>query len=341
MNNPNESLVPQSRQDVAIAHQLEEVKQTLIKWRDKAHLLTPFCRTPVNEIPEGWKVSFRSRVISTKEEDGEVYLVKGTGRYALTKLGLVRLDGLAGVEDWKVWRVDDTKTRHLCIFKASAQITDVDGTVRKYQDGYTLDLRDDSEQAKVRTPDQLSKDRQNIDQLAASKAKNRVRRELLGLQSSYKKEDLEKPFIILRMVYQYNSSDPVINRLLAAKQLGLEKELFSMMQAERQPIPSLGDETMPAGLPPAAEEVPIEVEPIPGEEPQPDLDPDEIAALQKEEARAAKIKTINELYLAKKGKSRAELSPTKPALEKLEDNMLDQIEAQLRLLSDLPPSSLI
>jgi hypothetical protein len=271
----NQSLVLRS----SVFHDLETVQKELTAARDRAHILTPFCRSSVPYLPEGWNVFIHQYLISTKTNakgdyvDQELYPIKGTRKVGLTKIGLWRLEQLAGVswEDPKsgkstIHRVDDGKNSHVCRYQATGYIRDIDGQVRSQSDGFGYDLREDSPQAvsMVGHPEQLAKARQNIEQLTITKAKLRVLRGLLGIQSSYFPEELEKPFVVLRMAFNIDAIDPAIKSklitIMAAKQMGIENELFKVMRLEADTasqIDAAQNPQLPEVPPPVALPLPI------------------------------------------------------------------------------------
>ncbi len=334
-----------------VAHELETVQRFLTEARNRAHILTPFARSNVPYIPDGWDVYFHQYKISTERDDkgdfpdGEVYAIKGTPRVALTKIGLWRLEQLAGVS-WEeprtgkstITRVDDTNDSRVCRYQATAYIRDIDGQLRFQSDGFGLDLRDDSDQAKARTPNQLAKDRQNIEQVTITKCKLRVLRALLGVQSSYKPEELQKPFVVFKMQFNIDRMDPDIKKkldtVMAAKQMGIEKELFGLLQAQGASAQGLIDAISTPAKPPLEVHPPLDLPPVTDPIP-PAEDPDEAAERKYWTQRQETIAHIELLYKAKKGKSRAELSPTKPPLKDLTDADLAEIEKALSIMTDI------
>jgi hypothetical protein len=333
-----------------VTHDLETIQNELMAARDKAHILTPFCRSAVPYLPQGWNVFIHQYTISRKQNDKgeyidqELYPIKGTRKVGLTKIGLWRLEQLAGVswEDPKtgastIHRVDDGKDSHVCRYQATGYIRDIDGQIRSQSDGFGYDLREDSPQAlgMAGHPEQLAKLRQNIEQQTITKAKLRVLRALLGVQTSYYPEEMDKPFVVLRMAFNIDSIDPANkNKLLtimAAKQMGIENELFKVMRLEADTasaIEAAQNPQFPEPMPPVAL-------PPPNTTPLEELDPDEIAEREYWKQRDAQIERITKYYLSKKGKTREELSPGRPGLSELNDGELKAIEDSFSKLPDL------
>ena len=355
---------------------LESVQAYLKELRDKAHILTPFAKSAIPHIPQGFVVFIHQCTISTRSEkdekgyinytDGEVYPIKGTSKLGLSKLGLTRLEQLADVS-WVNPKSDPNKPKStiekgppfdnplVCRYAAIGYMTDIDGQVRCYADAYGNDLQDNSPQAKAMSEKELPKARQNIEQLTITKAKLRVLRGLLGVKNSYTLEELQKPFVVLRLVFNIDSIDPSTKSKLltvvAAKQLGIVNELFGLMRTEAEERRQLEAGTNlrpPEPLPPISEPLQLPgIQPLPLDNTasvRPEAsalrytdheDPDEVMERQYWKDRDARVDRIAKLYIAKKGRTRAELSPGKPPLEELQDAELKAIEEAISQLPNI------
>jgi hypothetical protein len=184
---PPETVAIQVTNLNSIFQEIQKVQQQIVSLRDKAHVLTPMART--NLDPQ--LIAYAGRIpvlriasISTKKTDdgkeyveGEVYDVKETGKLALTKIGLQRLDALAGLTNWKIQSGlvpagMDPQTRTTrydplhAKTTARAEIEDIDGTIRNSEQTYELDLNDGTPQAKKLKDLELVRSRQNIVALA-------------------------------------------------------------------------------------------------------------------------------------------------------------------------------
>lgn len=340
-----------------VTHDLAIIQQDLLAMRNQAHILTPFCRSSIPYIPEGWQVFIHQYTLSLEHnekmefKDGEIYYIRENGQYALTKIGLWRLEQLAGVtwEDPKtgkstVVRIDDGKDPLICRYQATGYIRDIDGQLRSQSDGFGYDLRDDSPQSRALSekPKNLARLRQNIEQQTITKAKLRVLRSLLGVKSSYKLEELQKPFVVLRMAFNIDAIDPAVKNklvtIMAAKQMGIEKEVFGLMAMEADQARQLEAAMSNMQLPPPTTQVPVNqtlVDENPVPEPAPESPSDEDIEREYWIKRDQQIERISKLYLAKKGKSREELSPGRPPLIQLPDSELSSIEDSLSKMPDL------
>ena len=337
MENPHNHLTE------IVTKNIEKLKAVMSAYKDQAYLLSPFSKSTLDYVPPGYELCIRPRMISPVDDDGEVYTLEGEkdnpdpkDKVGLTKQGLQALAQLAGV-DWPVCeRTDDGKTRNVCSYKVRASVVDADGSTRTEPATYDLDLTDEGERAKkimsgkYPKPKQLAQQRANITQLCETGAKSRAIRAILGIASSYRRGDLSKPFIVLKLNYIIDTTNPMVQAMLVAKHLGATKELFGIIQASQASFMPVHEaaaiaESEPAkALPPAPESHGETVVLPPAEEPKPAFDKD------------ATIQRIQQLYLKKKGTTRTQLSPGKPSLAELNEDQLTTLENALKQLPDFP-----
>ncbi len=316
-----------------VVHNARELGQALVANRDKAHLLTPFALAEFSEdiIAPGFRPSLRMTKIDTVLDHGEVYEPwEKRGSLALTKKAIDKLAQLAGIEWNYVTRVDDGSDPLYAHYKAKGTMLEVDGTERSEEASRPINLNEGSPEAEAMkaNPGMLKKARQNIAMYSESKAKNRVVRALLGIQSSFKPEELQKPFVVLKIVPDMN--DPEVRRMVQAKMLHLEKYLFQAEHPREIPpeLPPASPGASGLELPeppagqtkslPAASNPPIDIKPEP-------------LSNTLEQIRAEKIKAVQDCYYTKTTEGKRD--PNKRPLESLPDNELDEI---LKLFKDMP-----
>lgn len=319
----------ESKSMALVLRRPEELNQALVSQRDKAHLLTPYARTDFGVIARGFVPSLRTTYIDADPKNGEVYESwERKGELALTKIGLTKLGQLGGVVWVESVRTDDRQDPHLAEFHAEGKIQDIDGTWHNAQCTRTVNLNDDSPEALKMKENELKKARQNIAALAETKAKNRVLRELFGLQQSYRPEEFKKPFVVLKLAP--DMEDPEVRRMVQAQQLGLEDQLY------RQPG-DLPPPTIPV-LPSGTSDLSLSEPPgdRPKDQPQgsgPVVDITSTPEDSKEEARAKKIKELEALYYTKT--QAGVRDPDKPALSTLNDVQLDKMLEVMRAKPDV------
>lgn len=196
---------------------------------------------------------------------------------AINKIGLLRIASCAGI----VWtdrcgRRDDRRIPYLWEYFAEGEYLTPDGQWVTVQGTVEIDLRDGSPQIGGWTEekwDALLKSNRGKDRddqtwtingwsakrvlqarrfglaLAESKAKLRAIRSL-GIQSVYTVAELQKPFVVLRAVYQPGADNPEGRRLVAERALFGRRTLYAVPDAR------------PA-LPPADDPIDVEVETAP------------------------------------------------------------------------------
>lgn len=223
---------------------LDKIKNLIEQSLGKAHFI-PGIELPDDLVP-GFKVSVR-RIVFDPVNDA--YPVEAG--LALNGRSLSRLDHLAGLV-WKpsVIRYDPSRP-YICQAQAEGLIQDLDGTWRNATASRTVDLQDGSPDALAlssKSQRALQRARSNIAQVAETKAKNRVRRELLNLKPIYSREELEQPFIVLKLVPVIDMQDPAIKRMIAAQFIGAAGSLFGQ---SAYGSPTVGEYHQPQPMPAA------------------------------------------------------------------------------------------
>lgn len=308
---------------------INDLNQALMAQRDKAHILTPFTQTVFDQddFALGFKPSLRFVYIDKNPDHGEVYESDDRrGELAILGIGLDKLSSVAGIEWPEVRREDDQSDPLKARYHAKGRMRLVDGTYTEVTAERSMDLTDGSPEAIRMKPGQLARQRAVLAQVCESKAKNRVVRKLLGLKQSYKPFELDKPFLVLKIVPDMR--DPEVRRMVQAQMLGMEKFLF-MAQPEAPPA-----------LPPVAPggSAGLELAEPPGGQRQLNSAPPHIDVQPEpqgptaEEIRAQKIDEIKKLYSVKTKTGR---DPNKPALETLADATLDAILEELKKKPDI------
>jgi hypothetical protein len=320
----------------ALALAIERIQREIQTLRDTAHILTPMARTKIDSVAIGKVPVLRVAAIDPDPTHGDVYEIRQLpGRFALSKVGLQRLEAIAGITGWTtkvehaLVNVTNEKGQNIqvpdplhVVATAYAEIEDIDGTKRGKPQTYELNLNDNSPQAEkmVKVKDgkrddrELKQARANIIPLAESKAMNRVRRDLLNLQATFTRDELKKPFVIMRLVdAPLDPNDPLIRKLLIMKQLKITSEMFDSAVAGIPTPLEIPEAPVPAVLPSA---------------PEPPNDPGRRAI----EAHVALIAEVEELYAKK---VRGGRSANKPPLSDLTMDELNQLKSLLLTKPDI------
>lgn len=261
----------------------------------EGNLLYPltFC----DSIAPMHRVSVRKVQVDPNPDKGEVYHPKqvGAGKFALTKLALLKIDLAAGL-DWisqLCHRVDSGMDQFYCTFSASARIQDLDGSFRTVSAETTLDYRQGAIGIEGLSAGDVRMRRMSIVQRAETAAKNRVRRDCVGLRPVYNVDELKKPFIVLKLVKNLGTQ---YDNAMAASLLGVDQAIFGVPTQEDTPIPMV-------------------------EIPDPEVNP----VVTKDEM----IQTINDLYMQKLGMPRP---ANRTALSELGESELKEVMQALLVM---------
>lgn len=181
--------------------------------------------------------------LSPEPADGDVYYHSESKKMVPSKQGLVKLAVCAGIM-WDMSltkRTDNRESRDYVSFRAVGGVRKADGTVVPFSAEYDMDfevienkLRDQYEKSgkkAKKTGDELQSyvdycvkrdllyKREHKLKLCESGAMNRVIRSLLGLKAGYTKQELTKPFVVARIVFRPDYSDPEIRRIMVQKSI--------------------------------------------------------------------------------------------------------------------------
>jgi len=191
---------------------------------------------------------------------GEVYeVVMGSGNFSLRAVALNKIAFAAGI----IWnaknsgRTDDGGDPSIVSYRAEAAVRKEDGTYMVRNAEYMLDLsvveqeiRDSYEQKsqalmrekKAKNEKWTEEDRKNYVeksvkrdllqkrkfrlQLAQTGAMDRVIRLILGLKGTYRRDELEKPFVVPKIAFSPDVSDPKVRDLLLRQGMDATNVLF-------------------------------------------------------------------------------------------------------------------
>ena len=234
--------------------QPDQLTEGMAELSARYNVLTPVRQ--VSHVPMGHAVVLSAVNIDPREarEGGETFRVDG-GRRALSKSALDKLASAAGVS-WvpeRSGRLDNASDPHYCHFRAVGVLTDLDGAERVISGEKEMDLRDGSPQVaeleriaekKGRSAEgQVSQMRLHILAHAESKAKLRAVRQACCVRGGYTQQDLQRPFVVPRLVETGDFGDPDLNReyarLKMRKMLGMGGPAESLF-GPPDPTPGLG-----------------------------------------------------------------------------------------------------
>lgn len=240
--------------------------------KDGWNILTPSITT--EGLTPLHAVTVEKLELSPDPKDGDVY-PHDKEKFIIHKQGLEKLSNLAGIELIKTVRTDSGSDRQYISYQAGGFIRKADGSVvmcvktygmdfevieeevrEMYQErmaSYSknkgpkewpnfLDDRQKSEWIDDKTRKEVRRRRKYKDQLCESGAQARVKRDLLGLKTFYTKEELQRPFVVVRIVLKPDYEDPAIKRMLTQAAISAQGQLFGIPE---QAPPMIGGSTTP------------------------------------------------------------------------------------------------
>lgn len=253
--------------------------------KEGANLLMP--STSIAGLSE-WHAPVVEKVfLSSNPDDGDVYPHDNTDdegngkkKFRLSKQGLMKLSVCAGVI-WSVEqsrRLDNGSNRDYCAYRAVGGLRKADGQPIFFSAEYDMDFEVIEEE--LRGSYEAKANKYKKDKTAADKAAyvdfcvkrdllqkrkhkvklceagamNRVIRELLGLKNAYTATELQKPFVMARIIFKPDYSDKEVRAKL------IDASIKSMMGI-------YGPQAVERGI---KEAEPIDITPKDTEEPEDD-----------------------------------------------------------------------
>jgi len=224
------------------------VGEALERAQAVGHLVSP--ATSTGTLPEGTSIALSAVLVDVVKE---TYPIPGGDLRGLGKVALDRIALAAGVS-WDPrasHRLDDGRDPRFCAYLAVGSVRMFDGSTCTITGEKELDMRDGSpavEALRARYQDkladwkrdkqglapkspeaQISEVRVHLLSHAASKAKLRAVRSL-GIRTSYTKTELAKPFVVAKLTFTGETSDPELRRefalMRAASFLGAHESLY-------------------------------------------------------------------------------------------------------------------
>jgi hypothetical protein len=240
-----------------------------IEWHRKngSNILIPMTKLE----PSEFHVPVIDQVyLSIEEHDA----YKRDEKYAPSFQGLNRLSVCAGVQwhPYETRRTDNGNDKLYVAFRAVGGVKKADGSMIWCAANYDLDLEiikeelEDQYWAKAK---KFKKDKSQKEQaeyveycvnrdwrqkrrhrhaLAESGAKARVLRQLLGVKSAYTKAELDKPFVVVRYVFQPPTNDPAVRRQLIEQSMAGMRSVYGTTA-----LPYYPDKDDYIDIPPPAE----------------------------------------------------------------------------------------
>jgi len=208
----------------------EAFTAALAKWETAFNVLTPF--TTFSSLAPGWAISGTICQISpdTRPDgprevyDGLPFLRKGT-EVALAKKGLRKLAEAGGIST-QTYEIPIGE-RFFWKVKAVATYRGIDGTPITREATKEWDLRDGSPQMRGWKPDQIQEGRKHGLRNCEARAINAAIRECgCGIDQKYTVAQLQKPFLVVRVAFQPDLTDPEVKRIVTSAAMQATSALF-------------------------------------------------------------------------------------------------------------------
>lgn len=201
--------------------------------------------------------------LSPEPRDGDVYFHKESGKFVPSKQGLMKLAVCAGIS-WhptETRRVDNRQDRDYVSYVATGGVRKADGQMVWLKAEWDMDFEviedelrsqyEASGKKKKKTGTELQNyvdycvkrdllyRRKHKVKLCEAGAMNRVIRSLLGLRSGYTKPELQKPFVVARITFRPDYSDPQIRKAMIQKSIESITNVYGGSDNDEQIMPSL------------------------------------------------------------------------------------------------------
>ncbi len=262
------------------------VTEWLTKAQEQGHLVSP--ATACGSLPEGCEVAITAVQVDVENETYDV----GMGKRGLGGAVLDRIAAGVGI----TWdpnasgRLDNGSDPRYCRFKAVGHYRSFDGQVMTLIGEKEMDLREGSPQIeaiiercirKLGRDEAASMDDRTKRRVGREKAENQIREMRLhiqahaqtkarlrairsmGVRSSYVAAELEKPFLMARVMFTGRTDDPALKRMFgemtAASFLGGTRALYGGSSPEAASrVIDVSSDRNGCGAPPPVGSVPIE-----------------------------------------------------------------------------------
>lgn len=230
----NQALEKADSKTPAVITTPEQYRSAMQRWQEHYNVLTPF--TNVSGIAPSFGIIASVVKIETDPVKGEVYsgyletgakgmpFLKGergkpNEELAIAKIGLRKLAECGGIST-STQRTDPRTIPHYWEFKATASYRGLDGSTITREATFEWDLRDGSDRMKGWQANQVTEARKNGLRACEARAINAAVRECgCGIKQKYTREELSKPFVVVRVAFQPDFSDPDIKRMVTQQAL--------------------------------------------------------------------------------------------------------------------------
>lgn len=202
----------------------------------------------ITHLPPNHAIDFRviffdPRFTVQQKEDksnGTWYITDGD-KAGLHRSALDMIASAAGITtvDSQVERVGP----YIWNAKHTVRMKGLDGRMRTIVRSKELDLSDEA--TKGWKDKRRKKAREHGAQNAETKSANRAIRAMMGIKGGFTWDEAKMPFVFPVLLWQPPVDDPIINRMMAAKELGIVGELFGAMAEQDSKVIDTAAEPVP------------------------------------------------------------------------------------------------
>lgn len=243
-----------------VHHAIETVNGHLKTLEQRAHLVAPATR--VGSLPPGCGVALAVVRVSPSE------CFKINGKLVLPRNALDRIGAAAGVS-WDPaasGRTDDGSRLYVWSYRAVGHYRQYDGSLVTIQNEYEFDVSDGSPRAQEAKD---ARDLRTMRKFGLGRAVTGARLRALadiGIRRAYEQGELERPFVVAKVHFDGQTSDPEERRIFAATtaaaMLGGTQSLYGRPPATALPPPAAAED-LPEGYTTPGEALDAEPEPEP------------------------------------------------------------------------------
>ena len=244
------------------------------------NMLLPGMGVNINGLAEFYKPVVDYVKLSSDTKDNDVYYHSESKLLVPTKPGLLRLARGAGIQ-WnpkETGRTDSRTDRNYVSYRALGGVRTADGSMAWFPGEYDIDLEVIEEKLRnqyerkgrdaKKTGDELQnyvtycvkrdilKKREHRLKSCETGAISRVIRALLiGLKPGYTKKELEQPFVVVRIVFKPDYSDPQAKKAMLLKGIASMTDIYGAIEQDTSSFSK--HSTI---IPPAVDQPPVDSE---------------------------------------------------------------------------------
>lgn len=250
----------------AVIQTPDEYFSSVSTWQQKNfHVLSPVVQ--FTSLPAQHAIVASFVQLDPNPENGEVYsdpLFCKNGEVAIAKIGLSKIAQAAGMTI-KTERTDPRTIQNYWEVRATARYLGLDGNPQELDATVEYDLRDSSPRVRSFSDKQKAAARTHGLRGAEARAINAAIR-LFGIKQKYSIDELRKPFVALRVLWQPDMKDPEQARIVTQQKLQGTTSLYPHVGGTNvgstgpQVIDVIGETSSPAPRPVGSSAAPTTTE---------------------------------------------------------------------------------